>query len=142
LTVFARIIGAVLLSLALSAAAQAKSLKFSASLTGGEEVPANTLMGTGKVTAKLDVEKKTFSYKATYSKLTGPATAAHFHGPAGYGFNAPPTLPITNLASPIEGVATLTDPQIAELTKGRWYFNVHTAAHPGGEIRGQLKSER
>jgi hypothetical protein len=117
-------------------------MNFSASLTGAEEVPANTSPVKGKVTAKLDIEKKTFTYKATYSKLTGPATAAHFHGPAGYGFNAPPTVPIANLASPIEGAATLTDRQIADLTAGRWYFNVHTAANPGGEARGQLKSGR
>ena len=37
------------------------------------------------------------------------------------------------------GTATLTDAQAeAELTAGRTYFNVHTAAHPGGEIRGQV----
>jgi hypothetical protein len=38
----------------------------------------------------------------------------------------------------MNGEATLTDQQIADLTAGKWYFNIHTAAHPGGEIRGQL----
>ncbi len=42
-------------------------------------------------------------------------------------------------ANPIKGAAKLTDAQIADLTAGKWYFNVHTAAHPGGEIRGQLR---
>ena len=54
------------------------------------------------------------------------------------GANAPPVIVIKSLASPITGSATLTPAQVADLTAGKWYFNVHTAAHPGGEIRGQL----
>ncbi len=37
------------------------------------------------------------------------------------------------------GSATLTDAQAADLTAGKYYVNVHTAAHPGGEIRGQVE---
>jgi len=48
-------------------------------------------------------------------------------------------IPIQNIAtSPAEGSATLTDPQAADLMAGRYYVNVHTAANPGGEIRGQV----
>jgi len=47
-------------------------------------------------------------------------------------------VPPDKLASPIKGDATLTDAQAADLAAGKWYFNVHTAAHGGGEIRGQL----
>ena len=43
-----------------------------------------------------------------------------------------------DLASPIRGDATLTDAQMKDLQDGKWYFNIHTAAHPDGEIRGQL----
>ncbi|MEA2847637.1 MAG: hypothetical protein QOG78_2918, partial [Rhodospirillaceae bacterium] len=42
------------------------------------------------------------------------------------------------LASPLKGDATLTDAQAADLAAGKWYFNVHTAANKGGEIRGQV----
>ena len=122
-------------------AASAATLHFSTSLKGADEVPANTTKGVGKVTASLDTTTKVFSYKVTYSGLTGPATMAHFHGPAAPGVNAPPVVPVpaTALANPMKGTATLTDGQIADLEAGKWYFNIHTAANPGGEIRGQLK---
>jgi CHRD domain len=70
--------------------------------------------------------------------LTGPATAAHFHGPAAVGANAGVVVPFNPVTSPITGKATLTDAQIADLETGKWYANVHTAANPGGEIRGQM----
>ena len=41
-------------------------------------------------------------------------------------------------SSPVEGSATLTDAQAADLTGGKYYVNIHTAANPGGEIRGQV----
>jgi hypothetical protein len=47
-------------------------------------------------------------------------------------------VPAVVTPSPIKGTATLTDAQIADLNAGKWYFNVHTAANPGGEIRGTL----
>ena len=49
-----------------------------------------------------------------------------------------PVVPATVSPSPIKGSATLTDAQIADLNAGKWYFNVHTAANPGGEIPGTM----
>jgi hypothetical protein len=65
---------------------------------------------------------------------------AHFHGPAPVGVNAGVIVPVKgSVASPIRGEATLTPEQSADLLAGKWYFNVHTAANPGGEIRGQVE---
>jgi hypothetical protein len=131
---------ALLAFLTIGASCFAATQTFVASLNGATEVPPNDTKGTGTVSATYDTVSKKFSYDVTYSGLTGTATAAHFHGPAAAGVNAPPVVPIpaTALASPIKGEATLTDAQAADLEAGNWYFNVHTAAHPGGEIRGQL----
>jgi hypothetical protein len=119
-------------------AARAAEVRFTATLVGSDEVPPNTTTGKGTATATLNTATKTFRYAVTYSGLTGPAMAAHFHGPALPGQNAPPVITMKSLSSPMKGEATLTDPQIADLEAGKWYFNVHTAAHPSGEIRGQL----
>ncbi len=126
------------LCLLAAGAADARVVHFMAMLKGADEVPPNATTGTGMVDASLDTDAKTFHYAASYSGLTGPAVAAHFHGPAMAGMNAPPMVPMTTLVSPITGTASLSDGQIADLLAGKWYFNVHTAAHPGGEIRGQL----
>ena len=78
-------------------------------------------------------------WKVNYTGLTGPATAAHFHGPAATGANAGVALAWSGpISSPMEGSATLTAPQMADLMAGRWYANIHTAANPGGELRGQM----
>ena len=119
-------------------AAHAETLRFHATLNGASEVPPNTTGGIGQATATLDTATKAFNYTLTFSGLTGPATAAHFHGPAGPGVNAPPAVMIMKLQSPVTGSATLTDAQIADLKAGKWYVNVHTAAHGPGEIRGQV----
>ncbi len=123
----------------LAAPAYAEVLNFRADLTGANEVPANDSAGAGVLEATFDTETMEFTWMVTYDGLTGDATAAHFHGPAGPDANAGPVVPIEgDLASPIEGSATLTEEQGSQLMDGMWYFNVHTAAHPDGEIRGQL----
>lgn len=111
---------------------------FAGSLSGAQEVPANSTSGTGMFDARLDKATKTLSWTLSYSGLTGPATAAHLHGPAAPGTNAGVVVPFPSASSGSTGSATLTDAQIADLMAGKWYANVHTAANPGGEIRGQV----
>jgi hypothetical protein len=117
---------------------QAKTIHFSTALSGASEVPPNDSKGTGQLDADFNTATNAFSYTVTYSGLTGPAAAAHFHGPAAAGADAPPVVPIKDLASPIKGSAKLTADQAKDLLAGKWYFNIHTAAHAPGEIRGQL----
>lgn len=115
-----------------ASAASAQMVHYSAKLAGAAGVK-----GSGDVTAMLD--GKTFTYTATYKDLTAAPTMAHFHDAPTPGGNGPPIVPASNVGtSPIKGTATLTDAQIADLNAGKVYFNVHTAANPGGEIRGTL----
>ena len=129
---------AVASALLMAGSASAQTLHFTAVLNGASETPPNSEKGTGTVQATLDNGSKALNYTATYSGLTGPALMAHFHGPAAPGASAPPVVAAPSASSPITGTATLTDEQIAQLKSGMWYFNVHTAAHRGGEVRGQV----
>lgn len=127
-----------------SIAAHAATIHLKADLKATAEVPPKDSAGTGTLTATLDTETNDFTYHVEFSGLTGPVVAAHFHGPAAAGVNAKPQLPIKGspITSPIDGKATVTPEQAKELLAGKWYFNLHTSANPGGEIRGQvLKSE-
>jgi len=113
--------------------------KMKATLDGKQEVPPTTTAGVGTADIDYDPATKKLSWTVTYSGLTGPATAAHFHGPGEPGKNSGVAVPISNIAtSPASGSATLTDAQAADLTSGKYYVNIHTAANPGGEIRGQV----
>ena len=109
-----------------------------AQLDAKQEVPPNGSPATGSLEASFSKTTSVLKWKVTYSGLSGPATAAHFHGPALPGQNAGVVVPFNSPLSPIEGTATLTPGQIADLMAGKWYVNVHTAANPGGEIRGQV----
>jgi len=128
-------------ALAFANPSTAEVINLKAQLKAANEVPPNASTGTGELTATYDTASKKLSWKGTYSGLTGPATAAHFHGatppspPAG---NSAIVVPAPAPSSPFQGSATLTDEQAADLLAGKWYFNIHTAANKGGEIRGQV----
>ena len=128
--------------LALTPAAFAASETFSADLKPSAEVPAVDSKASGTITATYDTASKKLTYTATYKDLSGPATMAHFHGPAAPSQNANILVDISPahspLGSPKHGCVPFTKDQAKLLSKGLVYINVHSTMFTGGEIRGQV----
>jgi hypothetical protein len=125
-----------------AASSQAAPLSFKVALTGAQQVPPVQTTATGTADLTFDQATRMLIWSVTSSGLSGPATMAHFHGPASEGKNAPPVIWLSEkgapVPNPIKGSATLTPEQAQQFTAGEWYVNVHTQANPGGEIRGQV----
>ncbi len=112
---------------------------FRASLNGSNEVPPTQSRGSGYFEAVYRPSTKVLEYRLNLVGLSGPITMGYLHGPAAPGENAGVQVPFEGpLESPIKGSATLTDAQAADLSAGKLYVNLHTAANPNGEIRGQI----
>lgn len=98
--------------------------------------------GTG--TLSYDALTDTLTWNVEYSGLTGPAAAAHVHGPADFGEGAGVLVDIGGggLDSPITGssMAPTSGAVLAAILAGRTYFNVHTGENDAGEIRGQIQA--
>jgi hypothetical protein len=117
-------------------------------LDGAQEVPAVTTAATGSGWVVISADGSTITYYVEYGGLSGAAAAAHIHlGEAGTAGGV--LLPLTVSASPMLGTLTSADltptgsvtdfaGAVAAIEAGSTYFNVHTAANPGGEIRGQI----
>ena len=110
-------------------------------MSGAQEVPpVNTAAsGSGSITVGAD-GAVTASIKTT--GLTN-AVAAHIHEAAA-GANGPVIVPMAKKeGSSDEWVtaagAKFTAAQLEAYKAGRTYFNVHTPANKGGEIRGQIR---
>jgi len=128
-----------------------------------EETPA-TLSGhgTGVFLGLITSDQNLIPYQIFYTDLTGPAVVAHIHfgkpgetgGIAAFlcGGGNKPSCPDSGVL--LQGVVTAADVQalpaqslaagdlaalIQAIKAGFAYVNVHTGAHPGGEIRGQLQ---
>lgn len=104
-------------------------------LSGSQEVGPVSLGSGGFATVSL--EGNELSYAINYTGIDN-LSMLHFHGPAAAGSNAGIALGITAGPSPIVGSATLTSAQVNDLTSGLWYLNLHSAAVPTGELRGQI----
>ena len=135
----AGLVGAISLSACNMSPMASNVISLSARLSGANEVPPSASNASGTLSANLDKQARMLTWTVNYTSLSGPVTAAHFHGPAPMGQNAGVALPFSgSLESPIRGSATLTDAQVTDLVNGKWYLNLHTAANPNGEIRGQV----
>jgi uncharacterized protein (DUF1800 family) len=116
-------------------------------LNGASEVPPEITSATGSSTVILSPDETAALVSLSFSNLSSPQTAAHIHGPAEPGNNAPGTLKdldqplgqVSNLLwvfTPVGGLSV--QDQVNALKTGRLYANVHTANFPSGEIRGWL----
>jgi CHRD domain len=117
-------------------------------MTGAQEVPAVVTTATGQGTAVISADGSTITYIVTYSGLSGTVNASHIHtGAAGVAGGV--ILPLTPGPSPMSGTLTAANftasgsvttfaQAVAAIRAGTTYFNLHTTANPGGEIRGQI----
>lgn len=107
-------------------------------LTGAHEVPAVTTAasGTGTITVAPD---RSVSGSVTATGMS--PTMAHIHQGAP-GVNGPVIIPLTQSGNvfTVPAGAKLTDAQYDAYKAGNLYVNIHSAAHPGGEIRAQLQA--
>jgi len=108
-----------------------------ARLNGSQVVPPTGSAATGLVILRQAVNVPSVSASLYFNGLTSAETEAHLHGPAAAGANGPviATLPngqFVNFQTP------LSNPQLLDLSAGRFYVDVHTTTFPNGEIRGQL----
>ncbi len=117
-----------------------------APMSGAQENPAVTTTGTGSFDASYNPASKELTITIRWSNLSGNATLMHIHGLAAKGVNAGVLQNFATLfaAAPAGSFTTSfilngTTQTEADLLGGKWYVNIHTAAHPGGEIRGQIE---
>ncbi len=130
------LLGLAVVAMAAAAPAHAVINTFVATLYGSNEVAPNIgdPDGFGIATVTIDVPTNTVTW-AILANNIGPAAGAHIHQGAA-GVNGDVKI---NFSGQLFG--SLVDPDAASITQANaasWYVNVHTAAHPGGAVRGQL----
>lgn len=137
---------AAALSMVLAGCAQTRGEPretYAATLTGEQEVPPVATSATGEAEVHFNPSTAMVHWRVTHQGLSGAVTGAHIHGPAGPGQNAGVLIPFGPLnGNAITGSARITPEQLGQLNSGQWYVNLHTARHPAGEIRGQLRPRR
>ena len=118
-------------------------VRFRATLFGLEEVPPNASPASGEGVVIVNQAGNEISVALTFRNLTSAQQGAHIHGNAPRGQNAPVLFNLgTNgqTSGTLTGTFPVTSQQVADLRAGLWYFNVHSANFPGGEIRGQIET--
>jgi hypothetical protein len=122
----------------IAAAAPARADEIHVKLSGDQEAPPVTTAANGSGTIKIGTDK-TISGSIKTSGVKG--TMAHVHvAPSGQ--NGPVAVPLVKSGDDswsIPANSKLTDEQYVSFKSGNLYINVHSDAHPGGEIRAQLK---
>lgn len=111
-----------------------------------QEVPPNNSPARGTADVTYDKDTKMLTYTLNWNGLTANPTMAHIHGTAPRGANSGVKHDLTNvLKKATSGSFTdsvkidASDIKEDSLLSGFYYFNIHTPANPGGEIRGQIE---
>lgn len=121
------------------------NLLITAKMDGSQEVPAVATMGQGVASLLLNSGRDSICINATVTGLSGPITGAHIHeGDSGVSGGIVISLMPLVSGNRIAGILTgsnISELNISKLLSGKFYINVHTSAHPAGEIRGQLSLE-
>lgn len=124
--------------LGFAALAQARTVTLSGSFVAATGV---TTTPSGQFTGSLDTMSGKITYKMTYSGLSGPVIASHFHGPATAEQSAGVILPIPGpYESGMAGTVTANSATVKDILNGEAYVNLHTAKYPMGEARAQVKA--
>jgi hypothetical protein len=111
---------------------------------GTQEVPIRvTTSATGTISGTYNKNTNIMQYTITWNGLSSAPSAMHFHGPADPGVAAGVKIGISGFTTAATGSISRSDTLKTEadetdLLQGRWYYNIHTPANPGGEIRGQI----
>lgn len=119
---------------------------FKNALSAAQEVPPVNSTATGFGSVRLNDAGTQITVNLSFTGLSSNQTAAHIHGSAPAGQNAPVLFNIGALGGTSGTFQPLTfsvtPQQVADLRAGLWYFNVHTANNPGGEIRAQITADK
>ncbi len=108
-----------------------------ATLTGAQENPTPIdTDGMGYALLTYNTKTNTLCVALSVSGLSSDIVGAHVHGPADPDENNSPVFALST-SSRVNECGTLTNDQEKALRAGRLYLNIHTEAHPSGEIRGQ-----
>jgi hypothetical protein len=133
----------IILSAMIFSITAAAQQKFTVSLHGRQEVPANNSPGSGNCMVTLNQTETQITVECSYRNLTSNVTGAHIHDNAPVGVNGPIRFNFNYTGGTTGTIGPLlfstTPAQIVELRSNKWYVNIHTANFPGGEIRGQVK---
>lgn len=111
---------------------------------GGQEAPIRVITpATGTITGTYNKTTNILQYTISWNNLSTAPSGMHLHGPADAGVAAPVKIPITGFTASATGSVSKSDTlkneaDEADFLLGKWYYNLHTPANPGGEIRGQI----
>ena len=115
------------------------TVAYKVTLSGTNEVPANASTAMGSGILLFNSTTKIFTLSVNHTVVN--ATMGHIHKGA-VGMNGSVVFPFTTFTSPfVYTSAALDAAQEADLAAGLYYINLHSAAFPGGEIRGNITKQ-